>query len=153
MVPQLVLDERARRVVELAFLEATVDRGLEALVDPLAARILGRPERDVRGEQDRRIEQHEPLDAAAMAGGVLERDPSSERVAQPEPGLPDGGLDGVDMVGEAPRGLARRVAVAQQVGSDDAELRREPAGEALEVAAAAGDPVEADDGGGVPVAP
>jgi len=42
-----------------------------------------------------------------MSRGVLERDPRAERVAEPEPGSAGGVLDGVDVVVQSPRGLAR----------------------------------------------
>jgi len=50
VIAQLGFHERARRVVELALLVAAVDRDRKALVHPLAAGILGRPEGDVGRE-------------------------------------------------------------------------------------------------------
>src|SRR6185295_10524878 len=78
-----VLDERPRCEVELALLVAPVYRLGEARVEALLAGILGCPERDLRRHQDRRVEQDEPVDGAAVRRGPLEGEPAAERVSEP----------------------------------------------------------------------
>ena len=144
---ELVLDERARRVVQLALGEPPLDRVVEACVAPLRPRVLRRPERDVRGNHDRGVEQHEPLDRPRAARGLLEREARAERV--PDPGrrlVAQRRLDRVEVVGDAPRRLPRRCAVPEEVGRNDAVGRRERGREALEVPAPRRDAVQADDG-------
>ena len=146
MVAELLLDQRAGRTMELALLVAPVDRLLEAGVAPLRPAVLGRPERDVAGEQDCGVEEHETVDLVRMRRDVLEGEPRAERVAQPgAPPVPERRAEARQVVLDAPRRLARRIAVPEQVRREDPVRPGESRGETGEVPAPRGDPVEADD--------
>ncbi len=144
---ELVLDERARRVVQLALGEPPLDRVVEARVAPLRPRVLRRPERDVRRDDDRGVEQHEPLDRPGRRAAC-----SSERRAPNE--CP------IQVAGSSPSvaSIASRWSAMRHGGSHgDAPCPRRSGattrwvaasavGEALEVPAPRRDAVQADDG-------
>ena len=146
VVPKLVLDERPRGAMELALLVATIDRLLEAPVPALDACVLGGPEGDGWWDEDCRVEEHEPIDRSRPRSGPLEREPAAERVPQPDPLVSVEGCREVrEVVGDPPRGLPLRVAVAEQVGRGHTVRRSEERRERLEVPAPRRDAVEADD--------
>ena len=97
------------------------------------------------GEEDRRIDENELRDELRSAGRQLEGEPPAERVSD-EDRLPcaDGLDDRVAVRGDVPRGLPRRVPVAEEIGREDVVLP-ERRGERREVAAVVADAVEADD--------
>ncbi len=107
----------------------------------------------MRREEDRRVEQHEPLDGAGMTGRVLEGEPCAERVPEPDRRVSDRTLDGVEMVFETPGRLPRGAAVTEEVGRQQAMPAREVRREPREMASPTRDPVEAHDGGRALVAP
>ena len=81
--------------------------------------LLGHEQRDLGIDQDRGVEQHEPLDELGMAGGDLEGEPAAERVADPRGGLGADRLEQqADVLVDAPGRLVRRRAVAEQVGRE-----------------------------------
>ena len=69
--------------MEHALLESAVETFLERDVRAIAPGILGHEQRDRGIEQDRRIEEHEAIGDARVAGGDLEREPTAERVPDP----------------------------------------------------------------------
>ncbi len=77
---EILDDELARRGVQLALVVATLDQLVERDVRLVDARVLGRGERDVAGEEDRRIEEHELRDELRRARGELEGEPPAEGV-------------------------------------------------------------------------
>ena len=146
MTAELLFDQRARRPMELALLVAPIDRLLEAGVAPLRAAVLGRPERDVAGKQDCRVEEHEAVDLVRTRRDMLEGEPRAEGVAQPgAPPVSDRRAEAHEVVLDPPRRLARRVAVPEEVRREDPLRPGESLGETREVPAPCGDPVEADD--------
>ena len=150
---ELLHHQLARRPVELALLEAAVDALVEGHVGALLARVLGRVEGDVRRDEDRRVEQDEPRDELGRPCGQLEGEASAEGVAHERAGLVahrlgERGEMGVD----APRRLVRRRAVAEQVGSEDAEAGKR-FGELGEVTPVARDAVQAHDSRGARLSP
>ena len=117
-------------------------------VDGIRPLGLRREERDVRQDLDRRIEQDGPPDTLGVQSGELEDEPAAEGVANPVHRAEVEGLDQIgDVLGERPRRLPPRAAVAAQVGREHAKagapaLLREPA----EALAVPGHAVQADDG-------
>ncbi len=153
MIAELRLQERARCAVELALLETPVDRVLERGVGALAAGVLRREQRCGGGDQDRRIEEDELLDGAGVACRQLECDAAAERVSNPRRRLIAHRVqDGLDVRSDAPRRLVRRSAVAEQVRRQHTEAC-ESFGQAREVAAVAGNAMQADDARRGPIAP
>jgi hypothetical protein len=73
-------DELARGEVELALDVALLDQLLERDVGLLGALPLGGGERDVAGDEDRRVEQDELLNELGRARSELEREPAAEGV-------------------------------------------------------------------------
>ena len=91
------------------------------------ARVLGCGERDVAGEEDRRVEEDELRNELRRARGELEREAAAERVPdQDRLARADRLDDRVDVGADVPRRLPGRVAVAEQVGSEDVVVRRAP---------------------------
>ncbi len=108
----------------------------------------------MRRQQDRRIEQDEPLDAIRRGRRRLVGDAAAERVAEPggRPGRRD--LEHVgDVLLEVPGRLPGRAAVAAQVERDDVEAVGQALGELLEVPPVAGDAMQADERRPARVAP
>ena len=119
---------------------------LEGGVGAVAAVLLRHDQRNRRIDEERRVEQHEPLDELGMAGGDLERQPAAERVPDPGCRLAAGGVDDQsDVLGDAPGWLVRRRAVTEQVGRDDAVVGKPALREPAIAAAVARDAVQADD--------
>ena len=113
-------DELARREVELALVVAPLDQLVEGDVRLVDARVLGRGERDVAGEEDRRVEEDELRDELRRARGELERETPAERVAdQDRLARADRLDDRVEVRADVPRRLPRRVAVPEQIGRED----------------------------------
>ena len=140
---QLVLDQLARRTHEAALVVAAVDRLVEARIEPLAARVLGREERGVRADPRRRIEQDEPLDAVGRDEGDLVRDLAAPGVAEPRERLVgDRAHEVGHLLLEAPGRLPCRVAVTPQVRCQHAPAQA--LGQGRKEAAVPSDPVQAD---------
>ena len=147
-------DELARRSREHALLVTAVDPFLERDVRAVTARVLGGRHAELRRQQDRRIEQHEPLDAIRRRGSRLVGDASAERVAQPGSRAERRGVENVgDVLLEVPRRLPRRARVPAQVERDDVEAIGQALRQLLEVAAVAADAVQADERRQARVAP
>ena len=146
VVPELALDERAGRAVELALHVAPVDCLLEAPVAALRPCVLRGPEGDLGRDQDGGVEEDEAVDTSGVRRRPLERQAAAERV--PQPGarlLSEGGVEVGEMIADPPRRLAAGIAVSVEVRGEDAVVGRETGSERLEVPAPRGDAVEADD--------
>ena len=131
--------------MQLALLVAALDELVEGDVRPLAPGVLGRGERHVPGEEDRGVEEHELRNELRRPRRELEREPSTERVADQDRLARSDALDDrLEMRADVPRRLPRRVAVAEEVGGDDV-VARESRRERREVSAVIAHAVEADD--------
>ena len=142
---EILDDELARREVELALVVAAFDQLVEGDVRLVEPRVLGSRERDVAGEEDRRVEKHELRDELRRARGELERETPAERVPDEDRLARADRLDDrVEVRGDVPRRLPGRVAVSEQIGGEDVvagEARRQR----REVPPVIADAVQADD--------
>jgi len=148
MLAHLLL-ERPHRVTGIAG-EPLADRVLDRLEHALAPVVLGASQRDRRKHLDRRVEQHDSLDAVRHPRRELEREAAAERVAEerrPVDGEPVERLDDVcDVRLDPPRRLPSRAAVPAEIRRDDPEARRQVLlGEPAEPSAVTRHPVEADE--------
>ena len=150
---EILDDELAGREVELALVVAAVDKFVERHVRLVRAGVVGRRERDVAGKQDRRVEENELRNELRRACRQLEREPSSERMADQDrlagADRPD---DRVEVRADVPRGLPRRVAVAEKIRGDDV-VAREAHCERREVPPVIPDAMEADNAWRAGIAP
>ena len=147
-------DELARRRRQHALLVAAVDPLLERDIRAVAARVLGGRDAELGRQQDRRIEQHEPLDAVRRRSSRLVGDASAERVAEPGSRAWRRGVEDVgDVLLEVPRRLPRRARVPAQVERDDVEAVGQALCQLLEVPAVTGDAVQTDERRQARVAP
>ena len=151
----LVLDEEPLQILDHmlprgagqeALDEPPLDALLERRVRPVAAVLLRHEERDLGRDQDRRVEEHEPLDELGTAAGDLEGEPGAEGVADPCRRLVSDRLEHqANVLVDAPGRLVGRRAVAEQIGRDHVAVREPPLGHAPGAAAVPRDAVEADD--------
>ena len=134
-------------MVELALVVAPLDQLVEGDVGLVDTRVLGCSKRDLAGEEDGRIEEHELRDELRSASRELEREPAAERVPDERRRTRADRLDDrVEMSFDVPRRLVRGRAMPEEVRSEDVEsgeLLRKP----REVPAVVPHTVEADDPG------
>jgi hypothetical protein len=146
VLPDLLLEQLARRVGEPASRHPHLDRLDDGSIGLLAPGVLGEVAGEERRDEDRRVEEHGPLDQLRAHRRDLHDQPPAEAVADPVGGLLERVEQVRDMRLDVPGLVPGGVPVAAEVRCHDVEPPRQSLlGELAEPAAVAGNAVQADD--------